>query len=142
MKPIAVVVTLILLAAPIQADDPPKKPEEILRGEWKFLSFTKLNRENPKLVEKGKVVVADGKFTIRFEDQDDTLDFWLDPKADPPAIDFKSPKGGDKFTIRGIYKLEKDKLTICFGIENSARPTEFKPGKDNSVMVLERVKKK
>jgi len=37
--------------------------------------------------------------------------------------------------------LEKDTLTICFGIENSARPTKFKSGRDTGLVVLERVKK-
>ena len=44
----------------------------------------------------------------------------------------------------GIYKIEKDKLTMCFDVAfKYIRPKEFKSEKDSFVtlLVLERVKK-
>lgn len=127
------------VAAPVPKDDPVKDAQAALQGEWKFLSWTKLNRDNPELVKKGKVVVAGDTLTIKIDDEDNAMTFALDPTTDPPTFDFKGKNGGKD--IRGIYKLDKDKLTICFGIEGSLRPTDYKPGRDNGVMVLELVKK-
>lgn len=118
-----------------------KDAKEAFQGEWKLTRFAKLGRETAaKELEKGKVVVAGEKMTLTLGGSNSEMTFTLDPKADPPAIDLRSEKAGGK-VIRGIYKLEKDKITICFGIENSARPTEFKTGRDDSIMVLERAKR-
>ncbi len=48
--------------------------------------------------------------------------------------------GGD--TMRGIYRLDGDKLVICVGIGGGDRPTEFKTTKDDQAFLdnLERVK--
>lgn len=127
---------LALLTVSGCADDT-KGALDSLQGEWKYLSFTKLGRDNPDVVKNGKVVIKGDEVTFSFDGEDTTTSFTLDPKADPPTIDMKAGKK----LIRGIYKLEKAKLTICFGIENSRRPTEFKSGGDDSIMVLERVKK-
>jgi len=43
--------------------------------------------------------------------------------------------------VKGIYKLDKNALTICFALEGADRPKDFKPAKLNGVMVLEKVKK-
>lgn len=139
MSLLTALVLASLTTGPARADDDTKKAVEALQGEWKVVTFTKLNRDNPELAKKGTVVIADDKLTIHLDGKGDPLTFTLDPKADPPAIDFKAPQS--KKTIRGIYKVDKDKLTICFGIEGSPRPTEFKSGRDDSIMVIERVKK-
>jgi uncharacterized protein (TIGR03067 family) len=123
------------------AADVPKDAKEAFQGGWKLTRFAKLRRETPaKELEKGKVVIQGDNLIFTLAGQNTKMTYSLDPKADPPAIDLKSENAPGK-VIRGIYKLEKDKLTICFGIEDSARPTEFKTGRDDSIMVLERAKK-
>ena len=131
-------IALASFAPAFSSADDAKKAVESLQGEWRYLTFTKLKRDNPEVVKNGKVVIKGDEITFNLGDDNTTVSFTLDPKAEPPAIDWKV---GGMTVIMGIYKLDKDKLTICFGIEGSARPTEFKTGKNNSIMVLERVKK-
>lgn len=57
------------------------------------------------------------------------------------TIDLKPERPGGR-TIPGIYKLEKDKLTICLNYKNAERPTEFKSDADSGVGVFECEKKK
>lgn len=134
----------IALSSMIAAQDPkaedPKMAQVAFQGEWKLTTWAKLGRDYPKeKLEKSKVVVKDDAMSMTLDGKTTDMTFTLDPKADPPALDYRSDRSNK--VIRGIYKLEKDKITICFGIENSPRPTEFKAGGDNSIMVMERVKK-
>lgn len=134
----------LVLSSMIAAQDPkvedPKMAQEAFQGEWKLTTWAKLGRAYPKeKLEKGRVVVKNDTMSMTLDEQTTDMTFTLDPKADPPALDFRYDHSNK--VIRGIYKREKDKITICFGIENSPRPTAFKAGGDNSIMVIERVKK-
>jgi uncharacterized protein (TIGR03067 family) len=53
--------------------------------------------------------------------------YTIDPAAKPKTIDItgvEGPNAGKK--IPGIYELNGDTLTICYGLGGSPRPTEFK----------------
>lgn len=129
-------------STPLPAQDDPKKIAEAMQGEWKFVSFHKEAEPDTKdELEKNKVVIAGDKLTISRNKRDEPVTFTLDPKATPPAIDLKVAEDKKDFVIKGIYKLEKDTLTIAFGLDKGDRPKDFKPAKGNGVMVLEKVKK-
>jgi uncharacterized protein (TIGR03067 family) len=54
----------------------------------------------------------------------------LDPSRDPKAIDVIPDGGKDRGErVPGIYKLEKDTLTICMAAPGQPRPSEFKAEK-------------
>jgi uncharacterized protein (TIGR03067 family) len=54
----------------------------------------------------------------------------LDPSRDPKAIDVIPDGGKDRGErVLGIYKLEKDRLTICMAAPGRPRPGEFKADK-------------
>ena len=68
----------------------------------------------------------------------------LDPKAKPATIDLTWTENGKEATVPGIYKIDKDTLTICY--EHNVlgvRPKEFKSGDGGKtvLMVYERAKK-
>ena len=138
---------LVLVAAPLRAEDDPKKALESLQGEWKIVEFIKEGfPDKPEDLKDAKVVVDGSKMTIRRRagKKGEETTITLDPKATPMAIDIKpAEKGTDAFLIKGIYKLEKDKLTICYALEGRDRPKEFKAeDKTNqAIFVLERAKK-
>ena len=67
----------------------------------------------------------------------------ISTNEDPTCVDLGAERRGDK-TMKGIYKLDGDKLTICYAYDpDSARPTEFKTSPDARAYLyeLERVKK-
>jgi uncharacterized protein (TIGR03067 family) len=76
----------------------------------------------------------------------------LDISTDPKLMDWTTdPKGRfddtDKFA-EGIYKLDSDRLTVCYHVRDNRfakgnRPTEFKSleGSDAMLLILKRAKK-
>ena len=72
--------------------------------------------------------------------QRDTYKVVLGTADKVKTIDLKSDRPGGK-TIPGIYKLEKDTLTICLNYKNADRPTEFKSTADSGLGVFECEKK-
>jgi uncharacterized protein (TIGR03067 family) len=110
-----------------------------------------------ELIEEGKTytapptivwVFADDRVTLLAEGRKQhTGTFKLEPSATPPSIDMKlkgeSADNSDA-DIVGIYKLEKDTLTICVGVEGAKnkRPAAFTYTKESPTasQVLGRVK--
>jgi uncharacterized protein (TIGR03067 family) len=131
-------------AAPIPKADPLQEAKENFQGEWKLVKYVSGRAaEDPQDVA-GKVVVKGDRVALHFRG-DEAGTFTLDPKADPPTIDITLDMKnlGKDVVVKGVYKLEKDKLTVCFGLNATDRPKAFKveAGTDTAMFVLERAKK-
>lgn len=144
MRLITAAVLLAFFVTPVRADDP-KKVLADLQGEWKLVGLTKNGVPEPKnRLTTSRLTVSNSNITLNDGVNKPEGTFTFDPKANPPAIDITlTVSGGTPTTGKGIYKLEKDRLTICFGLNNTDRPNEFKSVKGGTVgmWVLERVKK-
>ncbi len=103
-----------------------------LQGTWKAVRFEvdgqpvdAADLESIRLVIRG----ADATFTragVRHEGR-----LALDPIAMPRAIDIVRTSGPDLgTTLRGIYKIDGDRLRVCLGRDGRARPADFdsRPG--------------
>jgi uncharacterized protein (TIGR03067 family) len=77
--------------------------------------------------------------------------FALDPTTSPKSVDLKlneldyaelgEPVKIPAGTLKGIYKLDGDRLTVCFPLDaNAERPIAFKGGKRVAVLTLGRAK--
>lgn len=117
-----------------------------LDGRWKVVSMsTSMKGEvNTGILGTIHFIFAKGKlhFTSSNGNVSSTVcDFSLMPDEDPKQIEWGVPdakmEGAKSF---GIYRMEKDKLTICAGTSADKRPTEFKLASDEPQSLMELVR--
>jgi uncharacterized protein (TIGR03067 family) len=129
------------LAAPAPKGD--KGPE----GTWAVVS----SEHDPALGQLPKELVwvfADGKVTTSPKNRGGmtfTYAVKIDPTKNPKEIDLIGEAGDRKVILRGIYQVDKERLTICLGVAagdgkavESERPKEFKADKNVQLLTLER----
>jgi uncharacterized protein (TIGR03067 family) len=122
----------------VATDD--KDIQEKIQGKWKIVRCEFTGEDNPGIV--GVEHTISGDKWIRPNRRTGEYQLKLDPSKDPKWVDLAADRLGDR-TLKGIFALEGDKLTICYAYDtNLPRPTEFKtmPGVPGYIYVLERVK--
>ena len=118
---------------------------ELIQGKWRSLSVIDNGEQRPQeeLSERFMTFTGD-RFTGPQKRQPRPSRFVLDATTDPKQIDLHFPAENDaSLLIRGIYRLEGDRLTIFMQSDwtSTKRPTDFttNAGDKRSLMLLERV---
>jgi uncharacterized protein (TIGR03067 family) len=153
MRFILGVLILGLLTWPLSAADEQaaRQARSVLKGTWSVLSAKGPEGREVSADELKRQQVAwtfedSGKavFSAReFEGRDAEYSYSLDPSQSPKAITltYVGPSAELKdFHQLGIYKLEKEKLTLCLtgpqkAVNNDDRPKEFEI-KEKAVILL------
>lgn len=126
-------------------DDPSAKDREAMQGDWACDAFT---RDGTRLEDDDAQAyfrtVKGNTYTVsRYRNKIGEGTFTLDATKSPPWIDL-TPKGPKQLVvIRGIYKLEKGILTICYAPPGKDRPTTFdaREGSGHTLNVWKKEKK-
>jgi uncharacterized protein (TIGR03067 family) len=140
--PIRILLVAFLIAVPALADDKKEdKKNDDLAGAWSAQAAD--TGKGPGgffgtwTFKEGKLTSDQGKGMIEST-------YKIDPKKDPKEIDITSADG--KTVQKGIYKIEKDTLTICqlrkAAAADAKRPAEFDATKRDDVVVLTFTRKK
>lgn len=134
-----------VLNRPTQAGEAQTKAEAIkaetekFQGTWRLVSQEYKGMETPSKDLKDDSVIIQGDKMIGKHGQQvkqETV-FQIEPTATPKTIDLKTIKGvevGKK--VLGIYRLEKDTLTVCLSEKEGDRPQEFKAPRQTLRYVL------
>jgi uncharacterized protein (TIGR03067 family) len=135
--------SLFLLAAalPARADEPDPEPPGVrpLAGTWVMIERSNVGAIPP-------VGVGLDPVTVVFKNDRMTLGrnppskVRIDLSQKPSHIDFLRWPWKKGQTFRGIFKLEKDTLTLCLGKLQGKRPTDFNASKSDEVIVLKKQK--
>jgi uncharacterized protein (TIGR03067 family) len=129
----------IAAAIALMSADSPKQDTvnadlEKLQGTWQVVIQEREGMKAPEeLVEMLRIAYKGDHYTFflgaRVVDEGTIV---LDPSKEPRSIDNKPGIGPHKGeTIPGIYKLEGDKLSLCYAPAGKERPTEFKTELDS-----------
>jgi uncharacterized protein (TIGR03067 family) len=140
---LSVAVVFAFGAGQARADEKDKPTDEKkILGTWTIESFMEGGKKADKeLIKDAKVTItADGKIKLTRGEQEEEFTYTLDSTQKPKEINLTNSK--DK-TASGIYKLEGDKLTVCFARQGGDRPLDFASEKGSAVVlqVLKREKK-
>ncbi len=116
-----------------------KKDKELLKGVWKIESFESAQGNKEDFVGATLEFKADGNAEFTKDGDNKKATYTINPAAKPKELDLK-PEGKDEAML-GIYRVEKEMLTICIVEgQGNARPTEFAAKERNSLVKLKKVK--
>jgi uncharacterized protein (TIGR03067 family) len=153
MTRLALVALFAFVGAPVRAADPVADEVKKLQGEWQVVGIElkgkKLDKDDPE-AKNMRVTIKDNELNALSvsNGRERKKTFKLDPAKTPKELDLTSLDGQEKDTTAAcIYKLDKDRLTLCipyFTKDPTVRPKEFKSGADDGLMLLtlDRVKAK
>ena len=129
--------------AALGAQEPAKQELARHQGTWTAVSFRREGQETPAEIVRTITRTVEGDHVVWKRDGKSFAGTTvvLDPGRDPKAIDVL-PDGGPSRGKRvlGIYKIEKDTLTLCMADPDQPRPREFKAekGSKHTLMVFRR----
>src|SRR5262245_36449973 len=95
-------------------------------GKWKVEKAEIGGKDALALVKDLKLEIAEGgKYTVLVGEQKDTGTVTVDPSKKPAEMDIKGAEGPNKGkTIKTIYKIDGDTMTVCYDLGGAARPTK------------------
>ena len=115
-----------------------------LQGEWTVVSFHRNGRETPVAAEltipytiKGNRMITVGPFNATVE-----IEYRVDPTKELKHFDQRFTGGRiGPWIAKGVYNLDGDILTLCYGDPNVPRPTEFtaRSGDGRRMQVYKRI---
>jgi uncharacterized protein (TIGR03067 family) len=118
---------------------------EELQGKWLTVAYHSKGVSTP--IQPGREVPytfeGNKQITVNPINPRQEIEYRLDPNSSPKRFDQRFTGGTiGPWIALGIYKLEGDTLTICYGGPKVARPDEFTthPGDGRSMRVMKRAK--
>jgi uncharacterized protein (TIGR03067 family) len=127
------------LTASIQPGE--TRPERhSLKGTWEVVSAF-VNGKDKELKEGSIWAFSDAHLSTSF---DSRSGYVIDPSKKPSWLDLHHIDVDDQpKTVRGIYALEGERLTICLSIAAEDRPTKFESveGSEHNLIMLKRISK-
>jgi uncharacterized protein (TIGR03067 family) len=132
----------LMLAVEPGKQETPKDESVRLEGKWVVVSFSDAGKDDPD-ARGGKVIITSDRLTFVDKDgKEVAFKYRIDATKKPKTID-QSPANKETFTTLGIYEVIGDTARLCVA-ENAkgeaARPSEFKEGKGQILVVLKREK--
>lgn len=136
---IAILVVLIHVGLTHAQD---KKELEKLAGKWQPVSSGTGTQKFPEeQLKKTLLVIEKDKYTVTIGPMKDQGELKLDPKAKPKTMDIFGTEGPNKGkTFLCIYEIDGDMLKVCYALDGTKRPTEFKPGDKALLTIYKRMK--
>jgi uncharacterized protein (TIGR03067 family) len=144
LLPILAVGVLATVELATAADDKrdAKKELKTFEGTWVRVSAETNGKEAPQDVVKGVTMTFAGdKFTYKRAETGRVIEgtFRIDPSKNPKEYDATASPAGKELTTVGIYRIDGDRLKVCYTPEGGKRPKEFssKRGTDDHPVYLE-----
>jgi uncharacterized protein (TIGR03067 family) len=139
MRLIGLACVAIALYVSQTKQDKDKDPALELQGGWKMVLLFQNGEELPsEQASNDELLIADDEYRTKLGATVEASTFKIDATKKPKAIDFTYTSGFSKGkTVKGIYKIDGDDLTICRGLSaESERPDEFAAPTGSELMLV------
>jgi len=109
----------------------------MIEGTWEMISGEQNGQEEPaEDVQRSTLEIVGNQHTVTVGDAVLKGTHTLDSSQTPMTIDSTDTAGPfENMSLKGIFKLDDDVLTICFGAPDGDRPAEFTT-KDGKATIL------
>jgi len=124
---IIVGLTLLLIASVVVILEVNTMPDsKLLQGSWQPVEVRHNGRETESDLLEKAFIQFDGAEWVSTDPSGETQQgrFDVNEKTSPKQINL-TVSGDEMKTVKGIYMIEKNKLTVCLGVENEERPQQF-----------------
>ena len=133
---------IVGLSAVVRADD--KDEWKKLSGTWNVEKAVLMGADTTDVFKAAVLTVSEGKYSVKFGEQEDKGTVELDTSKKPKRMTIKSTEGVNKDkTFPAIYEIDGDTCKICYALEGKDAPKEFesKEGTQTLYIVYKRDKK-
>jgi uncharacterized protein (TIGR03067 family) len=138
---------VFITAQGVKTNARPESEMKQLLGEWSKVSGTADGRPWPEdQIMREKMTILKDKIVFTTKGADDidinvNAQYLIDSKATPKTIDITHTDAEKTvWTMKGIYKLDGDTLTLCYGDEKRPAQFESKPESRQLLVVYKRKK--
>jgi len=127
-------------SATSKPDDPVAAEYKALVGNYKVEKVLLGGKDITEHLKEMKFEIRDGgKYTAQVGELKDDATFTVDPAKKPKEMTVKPNEGPNKGqTVKAIYKLDGDTLTLCYDHEagKGNRPAKFESQPDTTVLLI------
>jgi uncharacterized protein (TIGR03067 family) len=113
-----------------------RSDQDQMQGTWKVEKIEYGGMAAPGKEDKMSLVIRDNRMTPHRDGkkEEDEMSFTLEADKQPATIDLKSTRIKE-MTIRGIYRIDGDTLTLCLSPQGG-RPTKFESKQNTDVVLI------
>ena len=130
--------SLSFVLSPAAAEDEGEKDLKKMAGDWVPVLMQLNGKKQPDKVAKSiKLTITGDKYNTVVGEEKDEGTLKVDATKEPREMDITPSVGENKGKlIPCIYEFKGNELKVCYGLNGTPRPADFKAGEDGKGVVM------
>ena len=130
--------SLLLVLSPAVAEDEGEADLKKMAGEWIPVLMQLNGKKQPDKVAKSiRLTITGDKYNTVVGEEKDEGTLKVDATKTPREMDITPSVGPNRGKLLPcIYELKGNELKVCYGLNGTERPADFKAGEDTKGVVM------